>query len=252
MHRDENTQRMYLHHVGLLKNLSQPLISTAPRENTSRKHSGSLTSSDIHNILHGYLSDKPNQKAKTDPATNQINWSNQENAQRRAYFDTDHYEMVTMSIDEILNDQDSHFKIDANNPKNRIANRVEQAKQRFIDGEPMDRPVIERGDDGKLHIVDGRHRIAALKELGFSEVSVFQPKENIQDVGDVDTSESTKNYSRKTPLKPDEERTGTSPMDTTFKTAIGRECYSTCLFDSSTSQIVRYTRCVGEWAYRCR
>lgn len=47
VHRHKESQRMYLYHVGLIVSLMQPPVSTAPRENTSRQHSRSLTTSDL-------------------------------------------------------------------------------------------------------------------------------------------------------------------------------------------------------------
>lgn len=50
VHRDSNSQRMYLHSVKLKENLLKPQVS-ATLEKNSRTHYGLLTSTDIHNIL---------------------------------------------------------------------------------------------------------------------------------------------------------------------------------------------------------
>lgn len=71
VHRDVNTQRMYLHSVILSENLLKPRMSSA-QELNSRKHSGSLTSTDIHNILHQALTYKPlSDKLDSKPITEQ-------------------------------------------------------------------------------------------------------------------------------------------------------------------------------------
>lgn len=54
IHRDANTQRMYFHSLILKENLLTPRVSKA-QEETSCKHTGSLTSADIHNILHAAI-----------------------------------------------------------------------------------------------------------------------------------------------------------------------------------------------------
>lgn len=55
---DSTTRRMYLHSVMLKENLLTPRVSST-LEKTSRTHSGSLTSADIHNILQKALTYKP-------------------------------------------------------------------------------------------------------------------------------------------------------------------------------------------------
>ena len=57
VHRDVNTQSMYLHGVMVKENLLKPRVSET-QEASSRKHIGSLTSADIHNILHAALTFK--------------------------------------------------------------------------------------------------------------------------------------------------------------------------------------------------
>jgi virB12 len=57
IHRDLHTQKMYLHSVTLKENLLKPRMSEA-RKLSSRQHIGSLTSTDIHNILHEALTFK--------------------------------------------------------------------------------------------------------------------------------------------------------------------------------------------------
>lgn len=61
VHRDVNTQSMYLHSVMTKENLMKPRVSETQEQN-SRKHIGSLTSSDIHNILQNALTYKEKSK----------------------------------------------------------------------------------------------------------------------------------------------------------------------------------------------
>lgn len=59
VHRDVNTQRMYLHYVGLVDKLMQSHYNmTVAQDNTSRKHNRSATALDIVNILHRALTYK--------------------------------------------------------------------------------------------------------------------------------------------------------------------------------------------------
>jgi hypothetical protein len=55
IHRDTNIQRMYFHSLIIKENLLKPRVSKA-QEETSRKHTGSLTPADIRNILYVVIS----------------------------------------------------------------------------------------------------------------------------------------------------------------------------------------------------
>lgn len=64
VHRDVNTQRMYLHYVGLVEKLMQSHQNmTVAQDKTSRKHNRSATASDIASIIQGLLD------VKTSPQT---------------------------------------------------------------------------------------------------------------------------------------------------------------------------------------
>lgn len=54
VHRDNTSQKMYLHGIMMKSGLLKPRVSEARRDN-SRQHIGSLTSTDIHNVLHRAL-----------------------------------------------------------------------------------------------------------------------------------------------------------------------------------------------------
>lgn len=54
VHRDVNTQSMYLHSVIVKEGLLKPRVSETQKQ-SSRKHIGSLTPTDIHNVLHQAL-----------------------------------------------------------------------------------------------------------------------------------------------------------------------------------------------------
>lgn len=68
VHKDSNSQRMYLHGVMIKEGLLKPRVS-ATLEKKSRTHYGSLTSADIHNILHDLLT------VNTQPTNNDIRYS---------------------------------------------------------------------------------------------------------------------------------------------------------------------------------
>lgn len=69
VHKDMNTQKMYLHSVTEKKNLLMPRQYRAEEsQNTSRKHSVSLTSADIHNLLHAALTVNSKVAEKIDKA----------------------------------------------------------------------------------------------------------------------------------------------------------------------------------------
>lgn len=74
VHRDVNTQRMYLHSVILTEKLLESRVSDT-LEKTSRTHSGSRTSADIHNILHQAITYKP---LSSDKATEDKSAENNE------------------------------------------------------------------------------------------------------------------------------------------------------------------------------
>lgn len=67
---------MYLHSVTLQENLLKPRVSEAQEGNASRKHNSSLTSTDIHNILHQAVTYKLpkqetiNQTPESNPTSN--------------------------------------------------------------------------------------------------------------------------------------------------------------------------------------
>ena len=63
VHKDSNSQRMYLHGVMVKEGLLKPRVS-GTLETKSRTHSGSLTSTDIHNILHTALNYKGQQDSR--------------------------------------------------------------------------------------------------------------------------------------------------------------------------------------------
>ena len=110
-----------------------------------------------------------------------INWSTAETALKGQYFGNAQYKIVEMDIDEIIKRQSDDFRVDANNPTNRIGKRVETALAHIQSGGTMDRPVVEIDAQGNLQVVDGRHRLAAMKELGIKKAEVFlfeAPKES--------------------------------------------------------------------------
>ena len=72
VHKNNDVQRMYLHSVSTKENLLKPRVS-GTLGNESRTHSGSLTSADVHNILHEALIYKPKaDRTALDPSSDNL------------------------------------------------------------------------------------------------------------------------------------------------------------------------------------
>ena len=72
VHKNNDVQRMYLHSVSTKENLLKPQVS-GTLGNESRTHSGSLTSADVHNILHDALTYKPKaDRTALDPSSDTL------------------------------------------------------------------------------------------------------------------------------------------------------------------------------------
>lgn len=113
-----------------------------------------------------------------------VKWSTVSDSLKPQYFSNKQYKIVEMDIDDIIKRQADDFRVDANSPTNRIGKRVETAKEHISNGLVMDRPVVEIDANGNLQVVDGRHRLAAMKELGIKKAEVFlyeAPKESASD-----------------------------------------------------------------------
>lgn len=113
-----------------------------------------------------------------------VKWSTVSDSLKPQYFSNKQYKIVEMDIDDIIKRQADDFRVDANSPTNRIGNRVETAKEHISNGLVLDRPVVEIDANGNLQVVDGRHRLAAMKELGIKKAEVFlyeAPKESASD-----------------------------------------------------------------------
>lgn len=122
----------------------------------------------------------------------EINWSNQENAERPYNFNDDSYVVLNVKIEDVINNMDKDFKLELNDSsggKNAIGNRLKMAKEHFIKGEPMDLPEVGYNKyTGKIDFTNGRHRTVAAYQLGHEYIPMFINKDSIEQFkGLVDT-----------------------------------------------------------------
>lgn len=122
----------------------------------------------------------------------EINWSNQENAERPYNFNDDSYVVLNVKIEDVINNMDKDFKLELNDSsggKNAIGNRLKMAKEHFIKGEPMDLPEVGYNKyTGKIDFTNGRHRTVAAYQLGHEYIPMFISKDSIEQFkGLVDT-----------------------------------------------------------------
>lgn len=122
----------------------------------------------------------------------EINWSNQENAERPYNFNDDSYVVLNVKIEDVINNMDKDFKLELNDSsggKNAIGNRLKMAKEHFIKGEPMDLPEVGYNKyTGKIDFTNGRHRTVAAYQLGHEYIPMFISKDSIKQFkGLVDT-----------------------------------------------------------------
>jgi hypothetical protein len=113
-----------------------------------------------------------------------LNWANQENSIRPNNFEDENYVILNVNIEDITKHMHSSMKLDLHDPKggkNGIGNRLERAKEHFLEGEPMD--LSEVGCNDRNNVIDytnGRHRVAAAFQLGYEYIPMFVYKENIE------------------------------------------------------------------------
>lgn len=182
VHRDVNTQRMYLHYVGLEENLKQSHYKqTAAQDKESRKHNRNATASDIANILQNALNYKQDNAELTN--NKQDGWDgNDKIPQNSQPFNRSNIK-IPKSIKARQN---------ANNQAMAILDRLDGGELSVDDLTDDDKAVLAKysGNGGGLIGRDGKkgsdyeyytpHELASgmwdlAKELGFNGGRVLDP-----------------------------------------------------------------------------
>lgn len=115
--------------------------------------------------------------------TIELNWANEENAQRPNNFNHPDYEILLVKISDVIPLMHSSMRLDLNHDKggeNGIKERLPRAREHFLSGEPMDLPEISCNDrNNVVDFTNGRHRMVAAYQLGAEFIPMFVYKPNI-------------------------------------------------------------------------
>ena len=92
--------------------------------------------------------------------------------------------MLEVKIEDLMKHTFSNQKLDLNDPsggENSKPERIVKAKERFLQGNPMDLPEVGCNDSGTaIGFTDGRHRTLAAYQLGADFIPMFIEKENLE------------------------------------------------------------------------
>ena len=144
---------------------------------------------------------------KIKESVNEINWSNESNAERPYNFEDDNYVVLNVKIEDVINNMAEDFKLDLNNStggKNAIGNRLAMAKEHLLKGEPMDYPEVGYSEyTGKIEFTNGRHRTVAAYQLGHDYIPMFIYKDTLEKFKEI--------------VKTKNNKTGSNIMNNQFK-----------------------------------
>ena len=113
----------------------------------------------------------------------ELNWANEDNAKRNYNYKSNNLVMLEVKIEDLMKHTFSNQKLDLNDPsggENSKPERIVKAKERFLQGNPMDLPEVGCNDSGTaIGFTDGRHRTLAAYQLGADFIPMFVEKENL-------------------------------------------------------------------------
>ncbi len=113
----------------------------------------------------------------------ELNWANENTAKRNYNYKSNNLVMLEVKIEDLMKHTFSNQKLDLNDPsggENSKPERIVKAKERFLQGNPMDLPEVGCNDSGTaIGFTDGRHRTLAAYQLGADFIPMFVEKENL-------------------------------------------------------------------------
>lgn len=116
-----------------------------------------------------------------------INWANEYNSETltKEKLNNDKFTIIQVNIKDAFSLAGNSFKLDINSEtggENAISNRLDNAKEYLMSGEPMDYPIVEYNSNLKeLSFTNGRHRTLAAAKLGCNYIPMLVFNENLDE-----------------------------------------------------------------------
>jgi len=116
----------------------------------------------------------------------QVNWANFSNAERPYNFNSEDYLLININISDVFHNmskEDSLSLTENNGGNNAIGNRLKNAKEHILGGQPMDYPELGYSEANyNINYTNGRHRTLACYQLGLEYIPAFVYKKILKNL----------------------------------------------------------------------
>lgn len=116
-----------------------------------------------------------------------INWADKTNSESLTLdkLNSDKYTLIQVNIKDCFENVSDSYALDINNVtggKNAIGDRLENAKEHFMSGEPMDYPIVEFNLlNDEVSFTNGRHRTLAASQMNCEYIPMLVYNKTLSD-----------------------------------------------------------------------
>lgn len=114
-----------------------------------------------------------------------INWADESNSETLTLekLQSDNYTLIQVNIEDVFNQMNESYALNIHSDdggKNAIGNRLENAKNHFMEGNPMDYPIVEYDSlYDETTFTNGRHRTLAAAHMGCKFIPMLVHNNNL-------------------------------------------------------------------------